>query len=96
MMAVLRWQGATCLAGWEFRDARYNQCFEGHILALTSITLNTGANILDGSAWREMGAVTLDDNSITNCVSVSLLSAPEPSTMTLALVGGAVLGVPPS
>ena len=28
--------------------------FEGHILALTSITLNTGATILDGSASRVM------------------------------------------
>jgi type VI secretion system secreted protein VgrG len=65
--------------------------FEGHILALTSITMNTGANILDGSALARNGAVTLDDNTITNCISAS--SVPEPSTMTLALVGGAVLGV---
>ena len=37
--------------------------FEGHILALTSITLNTGATILDGSALARNGAVTLDTNS---------------------------------
>jgi len=43
--------------------------FEGHILALTSITLNTGATILDGSALARNGAVTLDTNTITNCVS---------------------------
>jgi len=42
--------------------------FEGHILALTSITLDTGANILDGSALAENGAVTLDTNNITNFV----------------------------
>jgi len=64
--------------------------FEGHILALTSITMDTGATILDGSALARNGAVTLDDNTITNCVS----AVPEPSTMTLALIGGALLGLP--
>jgi uncharacterized protein (TIGR03382 family) len=58
--------------------------FEGHILALTSITLNTGATILDGSALARNGAVTLDANNITNC-------APEPATMTLVLLGGVLL-----
>jgi len=58
--------------------------FEGHILALSSITLNTGATILDGSALARNGAVTLDTNSITN-------SVPEPATMTFVLLGGAML-----
>jgi hypothetical protein len=62
--------------------------FEGHILALTSITLNNGATIKDGSALARNGAVTLDTNTITNC------SSPEPATMTLALIGGALLGLP--
>lgn len=60
--------------------------FEGHILALTSIAMNTGASILDGSALARNGAVTLDDNTITNCV-------PEPSTIALALMGGALLAL---
>jgi hypothetical protein len=64
--------------------------FEGHILALASITMNTGASILDGSALAITGAVTLDTNEITNCIS----AVPEPTTMALVLVGGAVLGVP--
>jgi hypothetical protein len=64
--------------------------FEGHMLALTSITLTTGATILDGSALARNGAVTLDTNSITNCVS----AVPEPATMTLALIGVALLGLP--
>lgn len=38
--------------------------FRGTILALTSITLNTGATIL-GRALARNGAVTLDDNRIT-------------------------------
>ncbi len=65
--------------------------FEGHILALTSITMDTGATILDGSALALNGAVTLQSNTITNCVSAG--SLPEPSTMTLALIGGGLLGV---
>ena len=58
--------------------------FEGHILALTSITMNTGATILDGSALARNGALTLDDNHIVNCI-------PEPATMTLTLIGGVLL-----
>jgi type VI secretion system secreted protein VgrG len=63
--------------------------FEGHILADESITLNTGATILDGSALAINGAVALDTNSITNCVS----SVPEPSSMSLALLSSALLGL---
>jgi hypothetical protein len=64
--------------------------FEGHILALTSITLTTGATILDGSALARNGAVTLDTNSINNVVS----AVPEPATLSLALIGAALLGLP--
>lgn len=39
--------------------------FLGNILALTSITLNTNATILDGRALASNGAVTLDTNLIT-------------------------------
>jgi outer membrane autotransporter protein len=41
--------------------------FAGDILALTSITLNTGAGITCGAAWARNGAVTLDTNTITLC-----------------------------
>jgi hypothetical protein len=57
--------------------------FEGHILALTSITMNTGATILSGSALARNGAVTLDDNMITQCAAVVV---PEPSAAALTLV----------
>jgi hypothetical protein len=39
--------------------------FEGNILALTSITADTGATDLDGRLLARNGAVTLDDNTIT-------------------------------
>lgn len=61
--------------------------FQGHILALTSITMNTGADILNGSALARNGAVTLDDNNIVNCV------IPSPgSAAMLLLAGGAFSG----
>lgn len=41
--------------------------FAGDILALTSITLQTDANINCGAALAHTGAVTLDDNEITIC-----------------------------
>ncbi|MEI7923060.1 MAG: ice-binding family protein [Planctomycetota bacterium] len=64
--------------------------FEGHILAFTSITLNTNANIFEGSALAINGAVTLDSNQITNYVTV----VPEASSMALSLiVGGCLLGL---
>lgn len=39
--------------------------FVGDILALTSIALQTGANITCGAAWARNGSVTLDTNNIT-------------------------------
>ena len=45
-----------------------NTTFVGNIVALTSITLNTGATITCGRALARNGAVTLDNNTITLCV----------------------------
>ena len=58
--------------------------FQGHILALTSVDVKTGATIINGSAMARIGAVTLQGNTITHSV------VPEPATMTLALFGGAL------
>jgi type VI secretion system secreted protein VgrG len=52
--------------------------FKGSILALTSITLNTGATIEDGRALARNGAVTLDSNVIT---------IPEPATLVMLGLG---------
>lgn len=55
--------------------------FMGTILALASITMNTGATILDGRAIALTGAVTLDSNTITtDCI-------PAPTSAALALIG---------
>jgi len=52
--------------------------FEGSILALASITLNTGATIDYGRALAQTGAVTLDSNVVT---------IPEPATICLLGLG---------
>lgn len=50
--------------------------FAGHIMALASITMNTGSNIYAGNALAINGAVTLDSNQVTVCSPV-----PEPATL---------------
>ena len=60
--------------------------FEGNILALTSITLNTGASDNCGRALAINGAVTLDNNTIsTGCVGTA--TTPEPDTLLLVVCG---------
>ncbi|MFZ3054707.1 MAG: ice-binding family protein [Minisyncoccales bacterium] len=51
-----------------------NTTFKGNILALTSITFNTGAS-LQGRALARNGAVTLDTNNITKATCTILPSA---------------------
>ncbi len=51
--------------------------FEGNILASTSITLTTGANILCGRAIALNGAVTLDTNTISNDCRLDNISTGE-------------------
>jgi hypothetical protein len=60
--------------------------FQGNILALTSITLNTGANIGCGRALARNGAVTMDTNTVsidTNGCEAGNSAVPEPGTSTL-------------
>lgn len=71
--------------------------FAGSILALTSITLNTGADIACGRALARNGAVTLDTNSVANdgvgCGGATIeVAVPEPASATL-LVGGLLLSL---
>jgi hypothetical protein len=64
--------------------------FEGSILANASITMDTGASILGGSALASVGAVTLQGNTID--ASSSSSSVPEPATIAI-VIGGALLGL---
>jgi hypothetical protein len=66
--------------------------FAGNILALTSISLNTGANIQCGRALARNGSVTMDTNNVSidtaGCETTAGGSAvPEPSTASLLLIG---------
>jgi uncharacterized protein with beta-barrel porin domain len=56
-----------------------NTLFAGNILALSSITLTTGASINCGSALAQNGAVTLDTNNITVCQAAAPV-VPAPPT----------------
>jgi hypothetical protein len=48
-----------------------DSALQGSILALTSITLNTRATLLEGRALARNGAVTMDSNTITaGCIPV--------------------------
>jgi len=63
--------------------------FVGNILALTSISLQTGAS-LNGRALAQTGAVTLDDNAITG--SACLTAASSSSSSPVISSSPSVLG----
>jgi hypothetical protein len=66
-----------------------NSTFVGDILALASISLNTGASAA-GRAFALNGAVTLDTNQVTPC-SVSILAAGVSNVPTLSEWGLIIL-----
>ncbi|MEC5383531.1 ice-binding family protein [Aurantimonas sp. C2-6-R+9] len=72
----------------------------GQILALTSITLNTGADINCGAALARNGAVTLDTNTISVCppavtVPVVPVVTPPGGTPVVTPPGGTPVVTPP-
>jgi hypothetical protein len=91
--------GNPCGVAWQIGSSATlgtTTSFIGNLIALTSITLNTGANLV-GRALARNGAVTLDTNNISfaNCTaigpppsvpppSVPPPSVPPPSVPTLS------------
>ena len=75
--------------------------FQGNLMALTSITVTTGANILTGRALARNGAVTLDTNQITTpTIPCTIPPAPTPTptvgpTPTAPAIGPPNTGSPP-
>ena len=68
--------GNPCAVYWQVGSSATlgtTTAFEGHILALASITVQTGATV-DGSVLARNGAVTLDENivSIADCALGSI------------------------
>ena len=72
-----------------------NTTFAGTILALTSVTLQTGATI-DGRVLARNGAVTLDDNVITPSVCAAPPPSPSPSAAPSSSPSGAPSSGPSS
>jgi hypothetical protein len=71
--------------------------FQGNILALTSITLTTGATITCGSALASGGAVTMDTNTVSidsaaGCV-VPAIVPPVPEPASAVPLGMGLLGL---
>jgi Ice-binding-like/Putative Ig domain/IPTL-CTERM motif len=98
--------GQSCKVFWQVGSSATlgtGTAFAGNILALTSITLNTGAN-MTGRALARNGAVTLDTNNVnastcaTTCPPITVNPATLPSggqpavpyTATFTATGGKV------
>jgi hypothetical protein len=85
--------GQACHVFWQVGSSATlgtDTDFIGNILALTSITANTGATV-DGRLLALNGAVTLDENTITESIcNNSSAAVPEPTT----LIVGALLLLP--
>jgi len=85
--------GSSCNVFWQVGSSATlgtTTAFAGNILALTSITLTTGANV-SGRILARNGAVTLDSNSIAGCVQAG--NCPVITLSPPTLPAGAV-GIP--
>jgi Ice-binding-like len=72
--------GVRCNVFWQIGSSATlgtGTSFAGNILALTSITLNTGAGVFNGRTLARNGAVTLDTNTVT-LVGCAVTAPPAP------------------
>jgi type VI secretion system secreted protein VgrG len=72
--------GVRCNVYWQIGSSATlgtGTSFAGNILALTSITLNTGAGVFNGRTLARNGAVTLDTNTVT-MVGCAVTAPPPP------------------
>jgi hypothetical protein len=96
--AVLLRNGAqACAVYWEVgSSATLGSAtqFQGNLMALTSITMVTGANIITGRAMARNGALTLDTNQITppsgTCTAASTTRTPTSTSTPTTPSTGAV------
>ena len=93
-LVTLTGKAQACNVFWQVGSSATldtNSIFRGTVLAMTSITANTGATI-EGRLLARNGAVTLDTNTITrpSCApaspSTSEAAVPPPSTSEVAAV----------
>ncbi len=77
---VLINNASSCGVFWQIGSSATlgtGSMLEGSIVALTSITLNTGSGVT-GRLLARNGAVTLDDNHVALCVAGPILPPPPP------------------
>jgi hypothetical protein len=75
--------GSDCNVFWQVGSSATlgtTTTLAGSILALTSITLTTGANV-SGQALARNGAVTLDGNAVSVCTALCPLITVNPATL---------------
>ncbi|MDX1996638.1 MAG: IPTL-CTERM sorting domain-containing protein, partial [Thermoanaerobaculia bacterium] len=84
--------GLECRVYWQVGSSATlgtATAFAGSILALTSITLDTGASV-SGRALARNGAVTLAGNEVTPCLTANVLGCPviilSPPTLPEAMI----------
>jgi type VI secretion system secreted protein VgrG len=80
--------GNPCGVAWQIGSSATlgtTTSFVGNLIALTSITLNTGANII-GRALARNGAVTLDTNNISFALCSAGVVPPVPTLSTWMMI----------
>jgi hypothetical protein len=90
--------GSPCNVFWQVGSSATvgtTTAFQGNILALTSITLTNGANVV-GRALARNGAVTLDTNTVSNAACGVPPAATATPTATAATTATATATLPPA